>query len=148
MLSPYSIKLLAALLLAVSSLSMIHSHTLAQAAPQADPGRLVQLTDDELRTTLRGASTRALGDSLHIEYFGCGEDWSHIGFRAPAYGRYSIRDNQFCVEATVGANFRVCAKILRGETGRMFLQGVSQDGQEMAPPGEITITPASQACSR
>ena len=175
MLSPHSIRPLAALLASASVLAMIQSHALAQIddipdtvlvtgslirggvpprpilaeqPPQTDPGTLTQLTDDELRTTLRGMSIRAPGDNLHIEHFGCDGDWTHIGFRAPAYGRYSIRDNQFCIEATVGANFRVCAKMFRGEDGRLFVQGVPQDGQAPAPPGETTITPAIEACPR
>jgi hypothetical protein len=116
--------------------------------PQTDPGRLTQLTNNELRTTLRGASIRAVGDDLHIDEFGCDGEWAHIGNRIPAYGRYFIRNNQLCIEATVGANYVTCARILRGETGRTFLQGVSQNGPATISPGEITIRRAETCTQR
>ena len=133
-----------AILASASLLAIRHSQVLAQ----ADPGPLIQLNESELRAALPGVDIRAVGDNLHIDGFRCDGGWVHIGYRIPAYGSYSIRDSQFCIEGTVGADYGVCAKLLRGETGKTFLQSVSRDGRATASPREVTITRAETCPQR
>jgi hypothetical protein len=165
-LSPHSRRSIAAALASALLLPMVHSRVLAQAdeipdtvlitgsliggvaAPRTDPGRLTQLTSRELRSLLHGAGVHAAGDNLHVYSFGCGGDWTYIGARVPVYGRYSIRNNQYCVQAQVGASYQYCAKLYRSETGELF--GELDPPPYFSPRGvpQVEITPFSPACPR
>jgi len=107
--------------------------------------RLRQLTNDELRASLRGASVHSAQDRIHIEGFGCDGDWMEVGSFAPIYGRYVIRDNQYCVEADVGASFSYCAKLFRTETGELFGDWGPTDARSIMP---LELSRSAQACTQ
>ena len=113
--------------------------------PIPDRAQLTQLTDAELRAVLHGAGFRAAGDNVHGDSFGCNGDWSHTGAFVPEYGRYSIRDNQYCVQAEVGASFQYCAKLYRSENGKLF-SDVSPTTAPHATLTEVEVTKFSPAC--
>jgi len=157
---------LAILFTSASLLAVIHSRVFAQVddipdtviitgsllprvrEPIPDRARLTQLTDAELRAVLHGAGFREAGDNLHGYSFGCNGDWTHTGAFVPEYGSYSIRNNQYCVQAEVGGSYQYCAKLYRGETGKLF--------SDVGPPGtasqpaltEVEVTKFSPACPR
>jgi len=80
------------------------------------------LTNDELGNLLRGASmshVTNLGDEPTLT-FGCGGELFSSGGIASGVGRYSIRDNQYCVLTGSGKDIGVCEKLFRDEQGQLF----------------------------
>ena len=109
-----------------------------------DGERLTALTGAELRAILPGASWSYVPRTQFVEIFRCDGTWTLVGPRIPASGPFSIRDNQFCTETASGRTS--CARLLRSETGRLFVQPVPGTVSVLRSFGEISITPPARAC--
>jgi hypothetical protein len=80
------------------------------------------LTNDELENLLRGATmshVRNLGDDPRLT-FGCDGELFSSGGIASGVGRYSIRENQYCILTGSGKDIGVCEKLFRDERGQLF----------------------------
>jgi len=158
-----------AILATASLLATIHSHVLAQSdeipdtvlvtgslihgvllpRPPPFPGRLTQLTGDDLRALLPGSTISVLqhysfGWVLEVYSFACDGGWTHIGARyygRPVQGRYFIRDNSYCAQPDEGAP-PYCANLYRSETGELF----SAYGEPYSGMPRVGITPFLPAC--
>ena len=162
----FAAKLAILLFVSAAPLAVIHQPVLAQAddipetvlitgslirgviPPQTDE-RLTQLVDRELKAILPGARIRAYipGYANHSPYeLDCDGNWSQaiqgIGLFVDR-GRYSIRNNQLCIERQAGPR-GFCANFFRTAESKLFsdfpgpLPGIR--------PAEIV--PPDRACAR
>jgi hypothetical protein len=109
----------------------------------SDGERLTRVLGDDIRAILRGAVVRAFGDAAASDRFGCAGEWSHTDARTAEYGRYSIQDSQYCIAARIGPDYRYCAWLFRGESGKLFGELGPVRGLRGIIPLEIT-TPAGE----
>ena len=110
-----------------------------------------QLTEAELKVLLPGTrisfvSRRA--DAANSESFGCNGEWAALGGRMQRSGRYSIRDNEYCLETQRGIP-TYCSRVFRNAAGALFVQAVLPP-PAVTPMREIKIdrAAAGPACSR
>ena len=110
-----------------------------------------QLTEAQLKVLLPGTrisfvSRRA--DGANSESFGCNGEWGTLYGRMQRSGRYSIRDNQYCLETQRGIP-TYCSRVFRNAAGALFVQAVLPP-PAVTPMREIKIdrAAAGPGCSR
>ena len=110
-----------------------------------------QLTEAELKVLLPGirisfVSQRA--DGANSESFGCNGEWGTLDGRFQRSGRYSIRDNAYCLETQRGIP-TYCSRVFRNAAGALFVQAVLPP-PAVTPMREIRIdrAAAGPGCSR
>ncbi len=103
-------------------------------ASNADPNKPQTVVGAELSKTLVGATLNNVNAAIRensVETFCPANRWLRTGHRADAYGSYTIKTDQFCVDNAGTKGW--CRRLVRDGKGQYFTEEVSVPSRPPAP---------------